>query len=335
MTNQKKTQGRKRKILKRVGVGIGIFFIILCFAILGSFINHKIKLNQESDLFKPLGKMVTVDGHSMSVYTEGKGHSTLVFLAGGGTASPILDFKSLYSRLDDDFKIAVVERLGYGFSDVADEPRDLDTVLKETRKALNAAGVKGPYILFPHSMAGLTAIYWAQKYPDEVSAIVGLDPAVPESYTDVNIPNRIVFDLFSFGAKMGITRFIPSFANGQPAIKAGSLTHHEKEVYKAILYRRTETQPMIEEILSVKANAQKVETLPPPQVPMLFFTSNGNGTGINTKKWRQYQTNYLAKVNDSQQVIFNYGHYVQNYKYKTIATKSRQFIHNLGDGHNP
>lgn len=133
--------------------------------------------------------MVTVDGHSMSVYTEGKGHSTLVFLAGGGTASPILDFKSLYSRLDDDYKIAVVERLGYGFSDIADEPRDLDTILEETRKALNSAG--------------LTAIYWAQKYPDEVSAIVGLDPAVPSSYTGVNIPNRIVFDLFSFGEKMG------------------------------------------------------------------------------------------------------------------------------------
>lgn len=303
----------------------------MCLAILGSFINHKIKLNQESDLFKPLGKMVTVDGHSMSVHTEGKGHSTLVFLAGGGTASPILDFKSLYSRLDDDYKIAVVERLGYGFSDVADEPRDLDTVLEETRKALNSAGVKGPYILFPHSMAGLTAIYWGQKYPGEVSAIVGLDAAVPNSYTDVNTPNKIVFDLFSFGGKMGITRFFPSFSD-KPAIKAGSLTDHEKEIYKAVLYRRTETQPMIDEILSVEANAQKVSELPPPQVPMLFFTSNGKGTGIDMKKWRQYQKNYLAKVNDSQQVIFNCGHYVQDYKDKTIATKSRQFIHSLGDG---
>lgn len=334
MTNPEKSKGRKRKILKRAGIGIGIFFIVLCLTILGSFINHKIKLNQESDLFKPLGKMVNVDGHSMSVYTEGKGDSTLVFLAGGGTASPILDFKSLYSRLDDDYKIAVVERLGYGFSDVADKPRDMDTVLEETRKALNSAGVKGPYILFPHSMAGLTAIYWAQRYPDEVSAIVGLDPAVPESYTDVDLPNRIVFDMFSFGAKIGITRFIPSFANGQPAIEAGSLTNHEKEIYKAVLYRRTETQPMIEEIESVKANVQKVGALPPPQVPMLFFTSNGKGTGINTKKWRHYQKHYLAKVNDSQQVILNYGHYVQDYKYKTIAAKSRQFIQNLKDDNN-
>ena len=47
----------------------------------------------------PLGKMVEVDGHNMSVYIEGTGDTTLVFMSGGGTCSPILDFKSLYSLL--------------------------------------------------------------------------------------------------------------------------------------------------------------------------------------------------------------------------------------------
>lgn len=32
-----------------------------------------------------------------------------------GTCSPILDFKSLYSLLSDEYKIAVVEKFGYGF----------------------------------------------------------------------------------------------------------------------------------------------------------------------------------------------------------------------------
>lgn len=330
MSSSVTVSGRGRhKVCKPVAAGMVAFFLILCMAILVSFINHRIKLKQEAELVKPPDKMVTVDGHSMSVHTEGTGHSTLVFLAGGGTASPVLDFKSLYSRLDDDYKIAVVERLGYGHSDVANESRGLDTVLQETRKALKLANVQAPYVLFPHSMAGLTAIYWAQKHPDEVSAIVGLDPAVPGSYTDVKIPNRVLLDLFSFGAKMGITRFIPSFATKEPAIAAGSLARHEKEVYKAILYRRTETKPMINEIEDVKSNARKVKALSPPRVPMLFFTSNGKGTGISKKKWRRYQTSYLAKIDGSQQTIFNRGHYIHDYKYKTIAAESRQFIHNL------
>lgn len=329
MAKLERSGTRPRRICKRAAFGIAIFVGVLCLALSGSFINHRVQLHRTSDLFSPQGKLVTVDGHSMSVLTKGHGPSTLVFLAGGGTASPILDFKSLYSRLDDDYKIAVVERLGYGYSDVADEPRDLDTVLDETRSALKSAGVEGPYILFPHSMAGLTALYWGQRYPDEVSAIVGLDPAVPSSYSDVDIPNRVVFDLFSFGAATGITRFIPSFADDKPAIKHGSLTHRETQVYKAILYRRTETRPMINEIESVKPNAQKVAALPPPNVPMIFFTSNGKGTGIDTKRWRNYQKSYLAKVSDSRQVIFDSGHYVHDYRYKTIATKSRNFIQGL------
>lgn len=55
-----------------------------------------------------------VDGHNMSVYIEGEGKTTLVFMSGGGTCCPILDFKSLYSLLSDNYKVAVVEKFGYG-----------------------------------------------------------------------------------------------------------------------------------------------------------------------------------------------------------------------------
>jgi hypothetical protein len=49
---------------------------------------------------------------------------------------------------------------------------------------------------------------------------------------------------------------------------------------------------MIAEIESAKSNAQKVRALPPPQVPTLFFTSNGNGTGIKTKEWRKISSEF-------------------------------------------
>ena len=47
-------------------------------------------------------------------------------------------------------------------------------MLNEVRQGLSLAGESGPYILFPHSMSGLEAVYWAQQYPDEVTAIIGL-----------------------------------------------------------------------------------------------------------------------------------------------------------------
>ena len=169
-------------VLKKTCISILIIICVISILILSSFINHKIKLKQESVLFQPLGEIVSVDDHNMHIYTEGSGEFTLVFLSGGGTCSPTLDFKSLYSQLNNDYRIAVVEKIGYGFSDVATVPRDIDTILEETRKALTLAGESAPYILFPHSLSGIEALYWAQKYPNELVSIMGLDPAVPKVY---------------------------------------------------------------------------------------------------------------------------------------------------------
>ncbi len=122
-----------------------------------SYVHHRIKLKQERALLKPMGKMVEVNGNMMSIYVEGEGPKNLIFMSGGGTCSPILDFKSLYSLLSDDYKIVVVERFGYGFSDVVYEKRDIETILLETRMAIEKAGIKGPYILCPHSMSGIVS----------------------------------------------------------------------------------------------------------------------------------------------------------------------------------
>ncbi|HHU60968.1 MAG TPA: hypothetical protein GXZ55_03255 [Natronincola sp.] len=57
-------------------------------------------------------------------------------MAGGGTSSPMLDFKSLYPLLSGKYKVVVIEKAGYGFSDVVDGKRNLATILSETREAL-------------------------------------------------------------------------------------------------------------------------------------------------------------------------------------------------------
>ena len=270
-----------KMLVKKAGIGIVIIVGFILIIVLISFINHKIKLNGESKLFQPLGTMVTVNQHRMHVYTEGAGKTTLVFMSGGGTCSPTLDFRSLYSQLSDDYHIAVVEKSGYGFSEIVDTPRDIDTVLEETRKALTLAGEKAPYVLFPHSISGIESLYWAQKYPDEVAAIVGLDPAVPAAYENYPLPNKIILNLSAFAAKIGLTRFIPSIVNSSAAIQEGSLTDNEKEIYRAIFYRRTATKPMLNELKCIKESAKKVDKIDPPQTPILFFISNGNGSGFD------------------------------------------------------
>lgn len=313
----------KRVLRKSLIVVLAMMIILVLFVII-SFVRHKICSSKEKDLRTPLGALVEVNGHNMSVYIEGKEDKTLVFLSGGGTCSPILDFKSLYSLLTDEYKIVVVEKFGYGFSDVVDEKRDIDTILSETRMALEKAEVQGPYILCPHSMSGLEALYWAQKYPKEVEAIIGLDMAVPGYYDEMNI-SIPVMKAGQYGAALGITRWIPSLAESD-AMKFGTLSDKEKEIYKAVFYQRTATVTMINEVKTVKDNANVVKENGVPQVPMLLFVSNGSGgTGFTEERWRSIPKEYISASENARFIELDCPHYVHDYKYEEIGKEIRNF----------
>lgn len=310
--------------VKKIMKFIIILVVSLNVVLIVLYINHRIQLNKEEDLKTPLGKLVEVDGHNMSVYVEGNGEKTIVFMSGGGTCSPILDFKSLYSLLSDDYKIVVVERFGYGFSDVVDKERSVDSILVDTRAALEKVGVKKPYILCPHSMSGIEALYWAQQYPEEIEAIIGLDMAVPEAYEDYKI-NMSMLKISQLAASSGIIRILPGVSESD-AIKYGTLSDTEKEIYRAIFYEKTATTTMLNEVKRVKENAQIVQNNGVPQVPMLLFVSNGSGTGWNKDEWRGYQNEYLANVEIGKIINLDCSHYIHDYEYDTISEEIRVFL---------
>lgn len=318
-------------IILRIFTALLVLIVLLLAA---SFVNHRIrlikeeKILQEAKVHSQLGNSFEIDGSFMNVYTEGEGDITLVFMSGGGTCSPVLDFKSLYSLLSDDFEIVVVEKFGYGFSDVIDKKRDISSVLEDTRAALSAAGLTAPYVLCPHSMSGLEALYWAQEYPDEVTAIIGLDMAVPQYYENMKISIQLM-NLASFASQLGLTRFIPGIAESD-AIRYGTLTEDEKELYRAFFYRRTATVTMINEAEKVKENAKTVESGGVPQLPMLLFISDGSGgTGFDKETWRSIPEEYIAQVQSGEYVELDCPHYVHNYEYEKISDEIISFIEKL------
>ena len=67
---------RIKRILKITFIVIFAVLMLL----LTVYINHQIRLNAEAGLRLPLGQMVEVDGHNMSIYVEGTGDTTLIFM---------------------------------------------------------------------------------------------------------------------------------------------------------------------------------------------------------------------------------------------------------------
>jgi pimeloyl-ACP methyl ester carboxylesterase len=112
-----------------------------------------------------------------------------VLLSGYGTPSPAVDFAPLIRELDA-FDVIAVEGFGYGYSDLDVPDRTIENITSELHEVLAKLHVDEPVILVGHSAGGLYARYYANAYPDEVSAVIGIDPmAATTSSLEVGTPS--------------------------------------------------------------------------------------------------------------------------------------------------
>ena len=300
-----------------------IIFVVLILFLGGTFGFHQLSLQKESKLLMPIGKKVVVNGHQMNVYIKGEGSETIVFLSGAGIASPILDFKNLTDSLSKKYKVVVVERAGYGFSEDSDQSRDVMEVLSETRQALSQAEVSGPYVIVSHSMASLESLAWQEKYPDEVKALVGLDWALPASYEDLK-DNQALLTVAYWSSKIGLLRYFPeSFY-----IKNPTLTETERQQYKLLAYKQLMSQAMLHESRLAKENAKKVPSSINPKIPALLLVSNGEGTTFSQSEWQRYAERFASDQSNVQVDYMDTPHDLYHYQSDAIVSRIKEFLEN-------
>ena len=288
-----------------------------------TFVFHQFSLRNESKLLTPIGKQVTVNGHRMNVSVKGEGSETIVFLSGAGIASPILDFKNLSDSLSKKYKVVVVERAGYGFSEDSDRSRDVMEVLSETRQALAQAHVSGPYVIISHSMASLESLAWQEKYPNEVKALIGLDWALPASYEDLK-DNQALLTVAYWSSKIGLLRYFPeSFY-----IKNPTLTETERQQYKLLAYKQLMSQAMLHESRLAKENAKKVPSSINPKIPALLMVSNGDGTSFSQSEWQRYAERFASDQSNVQVVYMDAPHDLYHYQSDAIISRIKEFLEN-------
>ena len=300
-----------------------IIFVVLILFLGGTFGFHQLSLQKESKLLMPIGKKVVVNGHQMNVYIKGEGSETIVFLSGAGIASPILDFKNLTDSLSKKYKVVVVERAGYGFSEDSDQSRDVMTVFSETRQALSQAEVSGPYVIVSHSMASLESLAWQEKYPNEVRAMIGLDWALPASYKDLK-EHPTLMTLAYWTSKIGLLRYFPeSFY-----IKNPTLTETERQQYKLLAYKQLMSQAMLHESRLAKENAKKVPSSINPKIPALLLVSNGEGTTFSQSEWQRYAERFASDQSNVQVVYMDAPHDLYHYQSNAIVSRIKEFLEN-------
>ena len=306
------------KILKKWCIGLLSFILLF---LVGTFIFHRICLEKEEASLIPMGQQVLVNGHQINVYVEGDGPETIVVLSGAGIASPILDFKEVSESLSKRYKVVIVERAGYGYSDDSNHSRDVMEVLSEMRQALSQANVKGPFIILSHSMASLESLAWQEKYLDEVKTLVGLDWALPASYENLK-QNQALITVAFWSSKIGLLRYFPeSFY-----IKNQTLTENERKQYKLLAYKQLMSQAMLNESRLVKENAKKVPSSINLKIPTLLLVSNGQGTSFGQSEWQHFAEKFASEQSNVKVIYMDTPHDIYHYQSNEIVSQIEDFL---------
>lgn len=274
------------------------------------------------DMLESIGEFAKINGHKIHVYRVGdQNKPKLVLMSGSSTVAPVYDFKILYTKLQEHFRIIIVEKFGYGYSDICECDTYIDSLVDIQREALEQLGEKGPYILMPHSMSGIEAIRWIQMYPEEVTALIGLDMTSNISYaewTDTDLEKRIK----SLGRikKLGLYKLATIPHND-------SLTEKDKRQVKLLQKRNAFNECYRREAERVRENAAVVGKNEPAKCPTLLFCSNGKQTFRN---WIQNQQDF-AKVMGARLIKYDCGHYIHYYKSDEMSREIMDFISSLDE----
>jgi len=266
------------------------------------------------------GELVNVDGHNIHIYRTGNiGTPKIVLMSGSGTVAPVYDFKILYEKLSKNFRVIVIEKFGYGYSDIFDSPADIDTIVSTQRKALEAIGENGPYILLPHSMSGIEALRWAQMYPADVMAIIGNDMCTPLTYsawTDEKVEKKR--RLMQFATKYKLQGLLCPLSNR-------SLTKFEIKQHKLLRKRNAFNICCINESKEILSNVGIVEKTGYVKCPILLFSSNGKQTKGH---WSDAQKEF-ATIQNAKLICYDCGHYIHHFKSNEMCEEIVRFVNSL------
>jgi pimeloyl-ACP methyl ester carboxylesterase len=167
------------KWFKRISIGILIFIV---FILLAGFAYEQISRNMALKKYPPHGSMIDVGGYKLHADARGKGGPVVVFesgLDGGGSLA--------WSKVQDEvaeFATAFsYDRAGILYSERGPQPKTGEAMAEELHTLLKKSGLKGPYILVGHSMAGIILRSFIKNHPQEVAGIVFVDTSHPEQLT--------------------------------------------------------------------------------------------------------------------------------------------------------
>jgi pimeloyl-ACP methyl ester carboxylesterase len=119
------------------------------------------------------GRLVDIGGRHINLLCTGAGSPTVILMA--GLFSWSLVWYKAQPVVAQRTRVCAFDRAGYGFSDAAPQPQVISEVVEDLHKALQAGSIPGPYVLVGHSLGGVEARVYAQRWSAQVAGMVLVD----------------------------------------------------------------------------------------------------------------------------------------------------------------
>lgn len=306
------------KTLKIIGITFGSILLIIVLFLAFNYFTNKPSLKKEVKLIVPYGEMINVNGGRMNVTVSGNGNENIVLLPGFMTGAPNIDFTQLREELEKNYKVIIVEPLGYGMSDDTKKPRTVENINEELHEALEKININ-KYNLMGHSISGVYLLDYINKYPSEVTSFIGIDSSLPsQGNADDNKENII-----RFLSKSGLFRLLGKV--DESLFNMPTLSTEEKEQFKYIYLRSIGSNAMTDEGNRMPENFENTIDLKyPKNFPVLYFlASESTESDLN---WEKIHQDAIKDNPNGQIKTLEGGHYLHHTKYKEISSEVDSFF---------
>ncbi|MDB5433613.1 MAG: alpha/beta hydrolase [Caulobacter sp.] len=243
----------------------------------------------------PRGRMVDIGGRRLHAIEEAAcgaaARRTPHVILEAGAFGLSADWAVVQEKLSRaGYASTAYDRAGLGTSDPGPTPRDSDAIVGDLEALIEHGGLKGPFILAGHSMAGLHVRLFAVRHPQQTAGLVLVDATTPEvaahpvAQTFINRFGTIS-GLAAAGAGAGLLRPLMGTSLGDTIGLPPDASGEKRRAFASAMHNRWSA----DEARQWLADSRLVEEAGPlaPELPVAVVTA---GPVKGREAWKAFQS---------------------------------------------